>query len=190
MANKWKFDQNPNNLLFYSQFSPLNVGNRSLELCSFQIFWGNMPPDTPWKRELLIWLVTLFKSAGYFNFYWNPCYTHVQDTQSCATFTGNPVLCPLKMNAISIKSLITSVTTLWYITWMYKDELNSFTIWFTIIITLTYSLHFRTNSSWDKIQSIQWFCNIIYFRWCILFWSWLLHVGFWSSSCLNDTVIR
>lgn len=72
---------------------------------------------------------------------------HVQDTQSCATCTGNPVLCSLKMNAISITSLITSVTTLWYITLMYKDELNSFTILFTIImVTLIYSLHFRTNS--------------------------------------------
>ena len=79
---------------------------------------------------------------------------YVQDNQSCTTFTGNPVLCPLKINVISVTSLITSVTTLCYITWMYKDELNSFTILFTIIITLIYSLHFRRNSSWYKVQSI------------------------------------
>ena len=71
---------------------------------------------------------------------------YVQDAQSCTTFTGNPVLCPLKINVISVTSLITSVTTLWYITWMFKDELNSFTILFAIIITLIYSLHCRTNS--------------------------------------------
>lgn len=38
---------------------------------------------------------------------------HVQDAQSCATFKGNPVLCPLKMNVISVTRLITNVTTLW-----------------------------------------------------------------------------
>lgn len=64
---------------------------------------------------------------------------YLQDAQSCTTFTCNPVLCPLKINVISVTSLITSVTTLWYITWMYKDELNSFTILFIIIITLIYS---------------------------------------------------
>ena len=32
-----------------------------------------MPPDTRWKRGLLIQSVNLFKSAGYFNSYWNPC---------------------------------------------------------------------------------------------------------------------
>ena len=37
-------------------------------------FWGSMPPDTPWKRGLLIQSVTLFKSASYFNFYWNSCF--------------------------------------------------------------------------------------------------------------------
>ena len=57
--------------LFYTQFSPQNTGNRLLGLCNFTIFWGSMPPDTPWKRGLLIQSVTLFKSAGYFNFYWN-----------------------------------------------------------------------------------------------------------------------
>ena len=40
--------------LFYTQFSPLNAGNRLLERCNFKIFWGSMPPDTPWKRGLLI----------------------------------------------------------------------------------------------------------------------------------------
>ena len=38
---------------------------------------------------------------------------HVQDAQNCASFTGNPVLCLLKMKVISVTSLITSVTTLW-----------------------------------------------------------------------------
>ena len=60
--------------LFHTQFSPLNAGNHYvlLGLCNFKIFWGSVPPDTPWKRGLLIQSVTLFKSAGYFNFYWNP----------------------------------------------------------------------------------------------------------------------
>ena len=31
------------NSLFYSQFSPLNAGNRLLGLCNFNIFWGSMP---------------------------------------------------------------------------------------------------------------------------------------------------
>ena len=39
------------NLLFYTQFSPLNAGNRLLRLCNFKILWGNMPPDTPWKID-------------------------------------------------------------------------------------------------------------------------------------------
>ena len=60
------------NSLFYTQFSPLNAGNRLLGLCNFKIFWGSMLPDTPWKRGLLIQAVSLFKFAGYFNFYWNP----------------------------------------------------------------------------------------------------------------------
>ena len=60
------------NSLLYSQFSPLNAG-RLLGLCNFKIFWGSMPPDTHRKCRLLIQSVTLFKSAGYFNFYWNPC---------------------------------------------------------------------------------------------------------------------
>ena len=42
------------NSLFYTQFSPLNAGNRLLELCNFKILWGSMTPDTPWKRGLLI----------------------------------------------------------------------------------------------------------------------------------------
>ena len=62
------------NSLFYTQFSVLNAGNRLLGFCNFKIFWGSMPPDTPWKRGLLIQSVTLFKSAGYFNFYWNSCF--------------------------------------------------------------------------------------------------------------------
>ena len=51
-----------------------DAGNRLLGLCNnFKIFWGSMPPDTPWKRGLLlIQSVNLFKSAGYFNSYWNP----------------------------------------------------------------------------------------------------------------------
>ena len=60
------------NSLFYTQFSPLNAGSRWLGLCNFKIFWGSMLPDIPWKRALLIQSVTLFRSAGYFNFYWNP----------------------------------------------------------------------------------------------------------------------
>ena len=56
--------------LLYSVLSPLNAANRILGLCKFKIFWESMPP---WKRGLLIQSVTLFKSAGYFNFYWNPC---------------------------------------------------------------------------------------------------------------------
>ena len=60
------------NSLFYTQFSPLNAGNHLLGLCNFKIFWGSMPPDTPWKRGLFIQSVTLFKSAGYFSFYRNP----------------------------------------------------------------------------------------------------------------------
>ena len=64
------------NSLFFSQFSPLNAGNRLLRLCNFKIFWGNMPPYTPRKCRLLIQSVTLFKSAGYFNFNWNPCFTY------------------------------------------------------------------------------------------------------------------
>ena len=62
------------NPLFYTQFSPLNTGNRFLGLCNFKIFWGSMPPNTPWKRGLLIQSVTLFKSI----FYWNPCMYKVQ----------------------------------------------------------------------------------------------------------------
>ena len=47
---------------------------KSLGLCSnFKIFWGSMPPDTRWKRGLLIQSVNLFKSAGYFNSYCNHC---------------------------------------------------------------------------------------------------------------------
>ena len=61
--------------LFYTQFSPLNAGNHLLGLCNLKLFWGSMPPDTPWKRGLLIQSVTLFRSAGYFNFYWNPWHT-------------------------------------------------------------------------------------------------------------------
>ena len=61
------------NSLFCTQFSPLNAGNRLLGFCNFKVFWGSMPPDTPWNRGLLIQSVTLFKSARYFNFYWNPC---------------------------------------------------------------------------------------------------------------------
>ena len=34
-------------LLNYTQFSPLNAGNRLLGLCNFKIFWGSMTPDTP-----------------------------------------------------------------------------------------------------------------------------------------------
>ena len=60
------------NSLFYTQFNPLNAGNRLLGFCNVKIFWGSMPPDTPWKRGLLIQSITLFNPAGYFNFYWNP----------------------------------------------------------------------------------------------------------------------
>ena len=62
------------NSLFYSQVSPLNA-ERLLGLCNFKIFWESMPPETPRKCRqcrLLIQSVTLFKSAAYFNFYWNP----------------------------------------------------------------------------------------------------------------------
>ena len=55
--------------LFYTQFSLLNAGNRLLGLCNFKIFWGSMPPDTPWKRGLS---VTLFKSAGLIQFLLKP----------------------------------------------------------------------------------------------------------------------
>ena len=79
------------NSLFYTQFSPLNAGNRLLGLCTFQIFWGSIPPDTPWKRGLLIQSVTLFKSAGYFNFYWNPCLSDYEIlTFSYKSYAGHP----------------------------------------------------------------------------------------------------
>ena len=35
------------NSLFYTQFSLLNAGNRSLGFCNVKIFWGSMPPPTP-----------------------------------------------------------------------------------------------------------------------------------------------
>ena len=37
------------NSLFYTQFSPLNTGNRLLRLCNFKIFWGSMT-QTPLKN--------------------------------------------------------------------------------------------------------------------------------------------
>ena len=40
------------NTLFCSQFSPRNTGNRILGLWNSEIFWGSMPPDPPWRREL------------------------------------------------------------------------------------------------------------------------------------------
>ena len=64
------------NSLFYTQFSPLNA-NRSSGLCNFKIFWGSMPPDTLWKRGLLIQSVTLFKSCWLLQFLLKPplCYS-------------------------------------------------------------------------------------------------------------------
>ena len=50
------------NSLFYTQFSPLNAGKRLLGFCNFKIFWGSMPPDTPWKRGLLIQSVRLYSN--------------------------------------------------------------------------------------------------------------------------------
>ena len=79
------------NSLFYTQFSPLNAVNCLLGLCNFQIFWGSIPPDTPWNRGLLIQSVTLFKSAGYFNFYWNPCLSDYEIlTFSYKSYAGHP----------------------------------------------------------------------------------------------------
>ena len=73
------------NLLFYTQFSPLNVGNRSLELCSFQIFWGSMPPDTPWKWR---WTVDM---VGYFiQICWLLQFLLKPLLDTC---TGHPKLC-------------------------------------------------------------------------------------------------
>ena len=46
------------NLLFSTQFSPLNAGNRLLGFCNVKIFWGSMP-QTPlenvdcWYSRLL-----------------------------------------------------------------------------------------------------------------------------------------
>ena len=68
------------NALFCFKFSPQNTENRILGLWKFKIFWGSPPPETPppppkkgTNGPLLIQSVTLFKPAGYFNYYWNPC---------------------------------------------------------------------------------------------------------------------
>ena len=64
---------------FVLKFSPENAENRILRLWNFKIFWGRTHADPlPPKKKgtngpLLIQSVTLFKPAGYFNSYWNPC---------------------------------------------------------------------------------------------------------------------
>ena len=70
------------NTLFCPQFSPQNAENRILGLSIFKIFWGSTSAHPPrpsgTNMPYLIQSVTLFKHAGYFNFYWNP-WLHDQD---------------------------------------------------------------------------------------------------------------
>ena len=66
------------NTVFCPQFSPKNAENCILGLSIFKIFWGSTsppppPPSSGTNMSLLIQSVTLFKPAGYFNFYGNPC---------------------------------------------------------------------------------------------------------------------
>ena len=57
-------------LLFYTQFIPLNAGNLNLILRKHD----PRHPLNMWTTgPLLIQSVTQFKPAGYFNFHWNPC---------------------------------------------------------------------------------------------------------------------
>ena len=65
--NKWTKSNiflSEKHTLFRSQFSPQNAGNHIVTagLWHFNTFWRS------------IQLVTLFKPAGYFSFYWNPCH--------------------------------------------------------------------------------------------------------------------
>ena len=64
---------------FVLKFSPQITETCILGLWNFKIFWGRTRPDPlppPYKKgtdsALFIQSVTLFKPAGYLNFYWNP----------------------------------------------------------------------------------------------------------------------
>ena len=61
------------NVLFCTQFSPQNAGNHIKGFDAFLMEHALNPPRGQINAPLLIQSGTLFKPAGYFNYYWNPC---------------------------------------------------------------------------------------------------------------------
>ena len=66
------------NLLFYTQFSPLNAGNRLLGLCTFQIFWlENKPYMHDSKIIFGVWLFdTAWEISSQFLREWDKLWNH------------------------------------------------------------------------------------------------------------------
>ena len=62
-------------IIFCTDFSAHNAGNRILGHWNFGILKRRKPPDPSRRRGVSLFSirsVTFFKPAGYFNYYWNP----------------------------------------------------------------------------------------------------------------------
>ena len=115
-----------------------------------------MPPDTLWKHELLIQSITLFKSAGYFNFYWNPWF--VFDVQWTENSLNKHWWADSSTSTASTKPRFKSHTN----SVLLHSRKWPWTLsWFELHLTLSFVFKLQQADTWNEISFAPESCIII-----------------------------